>query len=73
MAKEIVEAPIAGKILRVYLQSGDKVEEGDVICEIEAMKMENPILSPVSGKINEIQASSGQPVKAGETIAIIEH
>ncbi len=73
MAKEIVEAPIVGKILRVHLQSGDKVEEGDVICEIESMKMENPILAPVSGTINEVQVSPGQVVKVGDTIAIIEY
>ena len=73
MAKEVVEAPIVGKILRVHVQGGDKVEEGDVICEIESMKMENPILAPVSGTVNEVQVSPGQTVKVGEVIAVIEY
>ncbi len=72
MAQEIVEAPIVGKVLRVNVNSGDKVEEGDVICEIESMKMENPILAPVSGVINEMKVSPDQTVKAGEVLAIIE-
>ena len=72
MAQEIVEAPIVGKVLRVNVNSGDKVEEGDVVCEIESMKMENPIMSPVSGVINDMKVSPGQVVKAGEVLAIIE-
>jgi biotin carboxyl carrier protein len=72
VAQEIVEAPIVGKVLRVNVNSGDKVEEGDVVCEIESMKMENPIMSPVSGVINDMKVSPGQVVKAGEVLAIIE-
>ena len=35
MAQEVVEAPIPGKILEIYVKEGDKVEEGDVICTLE--------------------------------------
>lgn len=73
MAQEIVEAPMAGKIMRVHVQAADKVNEGDVICEIEALKMENPILTPVSGVIKEIRVSLGQFIKAGEILVIIEN
>ncbi len=73
MPQEKIEAPIVGKILRIYVKPGDKVGEGDVICDIESMKMENPILSPVSGTVEEIKVEPGQTVKTGETIAIINY
>jgi biotin carboxyl carrier protein len=73
MAREVVEAPIPGRILEVYVKEGDKVQEGDVICTLESMKMENPIMAPVSGVVNEIRVSPEQTVKSGDIIAIIEY
>ena len=57
MAKEQVEFPITGKVTTVGVKEGDKVSEGDVICLLESMKMENPILAPVSGKIVSVSCS----------------
>ena len=73
MAQEIVEVPITGKITSVEVKAGDEVKEGDVICLIESMKMENPILAPVAGKITEIKVSEGQTVETGNVIATIEY
>ena len=73
MALETVEVPLAGKIIDVKASVGNQIKEGDVICILESMKMENPILSPVSGVIKEIQVSPGQTVKAGGVIAVIEY
>ncbi len=73
MAQEIIEVPITGKIISVEVKAGDTVKEGDVICYIESMKMENPILAPVAGTITEIQVSVGQVVEAGKLLAIIEY
>ena len=73
MASEIVEVPIAGKMLDIKVSVGSRVEEGDVICLLESMKMENPILAPVSGIVKEIRVSPAQVVKAGDVIAIIEY
>ena len=73
MAKEVVEAPIPGKILRVHVKGGDVVKEGDIVCEIEAMKMENSILAPVSGTINEVNISPDQIVQVGESLAVIDY
>jgi biotin carboxyl carrier protein len=73
MAQEIVEVPITGKIVGVESKVGDKVQEGDVICTIEAMKMENPIMAPVSGTIKELKVSVGQVVSTGNVIAVIEY
>jgi len=73
MAQEIIEAPLPGKIIRVEVTVGNTVEEGGVICTIEAMKMENPILSPVKASVIEVAVSPGQIVKTGEKIAVIEY
>jgi biotin carboxyl carrier protein len=73
LALETVKVPLAGKITEVKVSVGSRVNEGDVICILESMKMENPILSPVSGVIKEIQVSPGQTVKTGVVITIIEY
>ena len=73
MASENIEAPLPGKIIKVNVKPGDKVAEMDEIFVIEAMKMENPIISPVSGSVKEVSATVGKVVKAGELLAIIEY
>ncbi len=73
MAQEIVEVPITGKVISVEVKVGDAVQEGDVICFIESMKMENPILAPVAGTITEIKVSAGQVVETGNLIATLEY
>ena len=73
MAQEVIEAPLPGKIVRVDVTVGNSVEESGVICIIEAMKMENPIISPVKASIIEVAVSPGQVVRTGEKIAVIEY
>ena len=73
MAKETVEVPITGKIVSVSVKAGDTVQEGDVICTLESMKMENPLLAPVDGTITEINIAVDQVVKPGEVVAVIEY
>ncbi len=73
MAQETVEVPITGKIISVNVKPSDKVKEGDTLCLLESMKMENPILAPVDGTIIQIGVTVGQVVKVGEIIAIIEY
>ncbi len=73
MAQERVEFPITGTVISVNVKVGDEVKEGDVLCLLESMKMENPILAPVNGKVTEINLSSGQVVQAGELVAVIEY
>jgi biotin carboxyl carrier protein len=73
LAQEKVEVPITGKIISVDVKAGDTVEEGDVICLLESMKMENPILAPVGGTIAQIGVSADQTVKPGDVIAVIEY
>lgn len=73
MAQEVIEAPLPGKILQVNVTVGNTVEEGGVICTIEAMKMENPILSPIKGSVVEVAVSPGQVVKVGGKLAVVEY
>ncbi len=73
MARETVEVPITGKIISASVKVGDEVKEGDTLCILESMKMENPILDPVSGVIAQIGVTADQVVKPGEIIAVIEY
>lgn len=73
MATELVEVPITGKIIEVNVKVGDKVEEGDVLCMLESMKMENPVVAPVSGTIKEVHVQAGQTVKGKDRVALIEY
>ena len=73
MAQENVEFPITGKIVGVNVSVGSDVEEGDVLCILESMKMENPILAPVKGKVTKLDIAPGQVVKPGEVAVIIEY
>jgi len=73
LAQEIIEVPLTGKITSVEVKVGDNVKEGDTICFIESMKMENPILAPVNGTIVQLNVTPEQIVKPGGTIAIIEY
>ena len=73
MARETVEVPIAGKIISVNVKVGDQVKEGDTLCLLESMKMENPILSPVDGTITQIEVTAEQVVKPGNIVVIIEY
>lgn len=67
-----VEAPMQGLIVSVDVKAGDKVKRGDTIAVLEAMKMENPIVSPKDGVVNTIKVKKGETVDGGEIIAIIE-
>jgi len=73
LAQENIEFPITGKITSVNVKAGDTVKEGDTLCLIESMKMENPILAPVNGKVTKIGISVGQVVEVGELAAVIEY
>ena len=73
MARETVEVPIAGKIISVNVKVGDEVKEGNTLCLLESMKMENPILAPVDGTITQIGVTAEQVVKPGDIVAIIEY
>jgi acetyl-CoA carboxylase biotin carboxyl carrier protein len=55
-----------------YVQVGDRVNEGDTLCIIEAMKMMNQIEADVSGVIKSIRVQNGEPVEYGQTLIVID-
>ena len=66
-----VEAPMPGSIVSVKVKNGDTVNEGDVLCVLEAMKMENEIMAPKSGKIVAVCTSQGASVNTGDALVSI--
>jgi biotin carboxyl carrier protein len=72
MAEQIVESPMRARIIRVHVQNGNPVKEGDRICDIEALKLEIPIVAPVGGTVKAVHVSAGQNVEGGEPLAVIE-
>jgi biotin carboxyl carrier protein len=67
-----VTAIMPGKIIRVLVAEGDQVAEGDVICILEAMKMENELKAPRAGTVKALYAKQGQDVETGAVLAEIE-
>jgi acetyl-CoA/propionyl-CoA carboxylase biotin carboxyl carrier protein len=67
-----VVAPLQGTMFKVNVEKGQDVEEGAIICVIEAMKMENEITAHKSGKITALSVAEGQPISSGDPIATIE-
>jgi len=67
-----VTAIMPGKIIRMLVAEGDTVAEGDVVCTLEAMKMENELKAPKAGRIAAVHARPGQDVEMGMVLAEIE-
>ena len=70
-AKCSVTAPMPGNILAVNVQVGAKVEKGQVLCILEAMKMENEIAAPEAGTVSSITVSKGSTVQSGDVLVTI--
>jgi glutaconyl-CoA/methylmalonyl-CoA decarboxylase subunit gamma len=67
-----VTAIMPGKIIRLLVAEGDPVEEGDVICILEAMKMENELKAPRAGTVKKLYVQAGQDVEMGTVLAEID-
>jgi acetyl-CoA/propionyl-CoA carboxylase biotin carboxyl carrier protein len=71
-SSESLPSPLQGTVLKVAVEEGAEVSEGDLICVIEAMKMENEIAAHRSGKVTSLNVSEGAAVSSGDTLAVIE-
>ena len=70
-AGEPVTAPMPGNILKVNVNVGDAVKEGQVLVVLEAMKMENEIMAPKAGTVTQVVVSKGSTVDTGAPLVVI--
>jgi acetyl-CoA/propionyl-CoA carboxylase, biotin carboxylase, biotin carboxyl carrier protein len=68
----VISAPMQGTILKVLVEKGQEIQAGDVICVLEAMKMENHIASTREGEVTDLPIRAGQVVETGQTLAVID-
>jgi acetyl-CoA/propionyl-CoA carboxylase, biotin carboxylase, biotin carboxyl carrier protein len=69
---DTLESPLQGNMWKVLVKQGDTVVEGQILCIIEAMKMENEITAHKAGTIAELPITEGEPIAAGALIATIK-
>jgi len=69
---QTVRAPLPGKITHVAVRPGDRVQAGDTLVVIEAMKMENEFKAAAAGAIAEVRVSVGQAVNPGDVMVVLE-
>lgn len=68
---EAVKAPMPGTILKMNVKVGDKIEKDDLVCILEAMKMENEIFAPTGGTVTAVNAPQGATVNTGDAIVTL--
>src|SRR5215210_6647705 len=71
-ARDAVVTPMQGTVLAVEVAEGDEVRAGQILCVVEAMKMENEITAHRAGRVTELSIEAGQPVKAGQVICVVQ-
>lgn len=70
-AGEVIPSPLPGTVLKVNVSAGEQVKEGQVLLVIEAMKMENEIMSPKDGTVAQVVAAKGATVNTGDPLVVI--
>ncbi len=70
--RQNVSVPMPGKIIAVLVAEGDKVERGQGLVIVEAMKMENEVRCPINGEVKEVRVKTGDSVEAGAVLAVVE-
>ncbi len=63
-----INAPMPGTVVAIKVNAGDTVKAGDVVCILEAMKMENEIMAPSDGKIIAVNTTQGASVNTGDAL-----
>ena len=69
---ETVTAEMQGTILDVAVAEGDEVAAGDVLCVLEAMKMENDVVAEFGGTVNQVAIEEGESVDQGDLLFVID-
>lgn len=66
-----IESPLVGVVVQVRAQAGQKVEKGEVLCVIEAMKMQNELKAPRAGTVKAVRVSQGQKVAQKQALLLL--
>jgi biotin carboxyl carrier protein len=69
--RQQIVAPMPGKVVRLLVKEGDRVEAGQGLLVVEAMKMQNEIRSPKGGTVERVLAKEGQAVNAGDVLCVV--
>ena len=70
-ARDAIVTPMQGTVLAVEVAEGDQVEAGQVVCVVEAMKMENEITTPRAGTVSSLSVEPGQSVSTGQVVCMV--
>jgi len=70
-ARDAIVSPMQGTVLTVEVTEGEDVQPGQVVCVVEAMKMENEITAPRAGTVSELSVTPGQPVTTGQVVCLV--
>jgi acetyl-CoA/propionyl-CoA carboxylase biotin carboxyl carrier protein len=70
-ARDAIVSPMQGTVLTVEVTEGEDVQPGQVVCVVEAMKMENEITAPRAGTVSELSVAPGQPVTTGQVVCLV--
>lgn len=70
--RQNISVPMAGKVIAVLVNEGDKIEKGQGLVIVEAMKMENEVRSPIQAEVKEVKVKAGQAVVSGELLLVVE-
>lgn len=68
---QTVDCPMPGKILSVAVTAGQAVKKGDVLCILEAMKMQNEIVAPHDATVSEVRVAANQTVATGDALVVL--
>ena len=68
---QTVDCPMPGKILSVAVTAGQAVKKGDVLCILEAMKMQNEIVAPHDATVAEVRVAANQTVATGDALVVL--
>ncbi len=70
--RQEVSVPMPGRVIAVLVGEGDKVEKGQGLVIVEAMKMENEVRSPIPGEVKEVKVKGGEYLEAGAVLVVVE-
>jgi acetyl-CoA/propionyl-CoA carboxylase biotin carboxyl carrier protein len=71
-ARDAIVSPMQGTVLAVEVSEGEEVSPGQVICVVEAMKMENEVAAPRAGIVTELSVAAGEPITTGQVICVVK-